>query len=370
MSNSLTVVLNKIFTAGFYRAHAGMFLFIFLAMFGSVPGNQLLYYHESLMLACLTSPAFLAIVFAAWLLYVVKATFHIAGIFRLPHQQFLFYSANAIERKQLWTAWLITQFNILLPVIIYGGLTVAVGLTHGIYTASIIIIIYLLFLIGIGAWMNIRLLITPADNTKESRMIRWFSNFPKPYFSLFVYHIFHAKKLPYLITKIISWVIITGVFALFADVKHDMRVAGIAVLAIAVAHAVIVFEERTFEETNLVFARNLPYSKIRLFAGFALSYLILLLPEVIWLYARFDPVLATELMLFPLSSILLFHCLLYRLGLDMERYMQWVLGLFIVIFWIMMFKVLVAAIVLNLLAAFLLFYFNYYRSFPVLPKGE
>ena len=370
MSSPLTNVLNKIFVQGFYRSHAGMFIFIFLVLFGAVPGDMLISYHKSLMLAYLTSPLLLAVVFGVWLLYMVKAGHYVAAQLAAPHHQFLFYSISAYSKRSQFLSWLIIQFNILLPIIIYGGLAIGVGLTHQCYLASAGIVIYLLLLSVASALLCIKLTQALPEGKQLSLFLRFGKAMPKPYFSLFIWHIFNQKKVAYTIIKIISWIVITGVFALFDDVKHDARVAGIAVLAIVVAHVAIVFEERVFEETFLRFGRNLPYSRSSLFGGFVLVYFAMLLPEIIWLFTRFDPMFAVELTLFALSAIMLFHSLLYRIGLTMDIYMQWVLGLFMLIFWIVMFKAMLLAALLCITAAFVLFYFNYYKSFAVLPESE
>jgi hypothetical protein len=370
MSNPLTNVLNKVFVHGFYRAHAGMFIFIFLVLFGAVPGDMLISYHKSLMLAFLTSPLLLAVVFGFWLLYLFKTWHYVAGQLAAPHHQFLFYSISAYSKRVQFLSWLLIQVNILLPIIVYGGLTIGVGLTHQCYLASAGIVVYLLVLSIGSALFCIKLTQALPEGKQLSLFLRFGKSMPKPYFSLFIWHIFNQKKVAYIIIKAISWVVITAVFALFDDVKHDARVAGIAVLAIIVAHVAIVFEERVFEETFLRFGRNLPYSRASLFGGFALVYFAMLLPEIIWLFTRFDPIFAIELTLFALSAIMLFHSLLYRIGLSMDIYMQWVLGLFMLIFWVVMFKAMLLAALLCIAAAFVLFYFNYYKSFAVLPKSE
>jgi hypothetical protein len=169
-------------------------------------------------------------------------------------------------------------------------------------------------------------------------------------------------KVRYAITKLISYLVVTGVLMLFADVSHDVRVAGIAMLAIAITHCVIIFEEHRFEETYLSFARGLPFTRLQLFGGFALVYLVLLLPEGIWLFSRFSPLLAAELLLFGLSIVLLLHSLLYLLGLNMDKYLPWVLGLFMVVFWVILFRQIGALIILNGVAGFVLFWQNYYKT--------
>lgn len=361
--HSLTNVLNKIFVYGFYRAHAGVFIFIFLVFFGAVPGDQLLSYHKALMLAFLSSPLLLAVVFAIWLLYAAKSWHFVAGQLTQPHHQFLYYSTGAYSRKLQSGSWLIIQFNILMPVIVYALLALGVGIYYHTYAAVAAVILFLLLLIITGAVICRAFSYKLSEDTQQSALLRWSTNWRKPYFSLYIYHIFDQKKVAYIIVKLISWLVITAVFALFADVQHDARVAGIAVLCIAIAHAVIIFEERTFEETYLTIARNLPYRRIAVFFGFIAVYLLLLLPEIVWLFMRFQPLFAIQLLLLALSIMMLFHAMLYYIGLDMEKYMTRILALFMIIFWVIMFRAIGGSIAVNLIAGFLLFYFNYYRSF-------
>lgn len=365
MQSPLSRILIKIFANGFYRVHAGLFLFVFLVLVGAVDPGQLLNYHKTLMLAFISSPLMLMVVFAVWLLYSIKTWHYTIGQLYSINQQFLFYSSTALSRAKQLTAWMLMQAAMLLPVIVYGLIAVIVGFYHHYYLGPAAILIYLLFLTWAGGCIYTTLINRQIDGGKQFILLRIGANWHKPFFSLFIYQVFNDMKVRYVITKIISYLVVNGVFWLFADAVNDVRVAGIAMLAIVTAHAVIVFEERRFEETYLAFARGLPHTRIRLFAGFAMVYLALLLPEVIWLFCRFNPLLAGQLTLFGLSIILLHHSLLYWMGLNMDRYLQWLLGLFMVTFWIILFRQTGALIVINTTAALLLFYNNYYKTFAV-----
>lgn len=362
METSLSKVLIKIFSQGFYRVHAGLFLFVFLVIIGAVDPGQLLNYHKLLMLAFISSPLMLTVVFGIWLVYSIK-TWHytVTQIFAV-HQQFLFYSSTSFNRKQQLQSWMLTQAVMLLPVMVYGLIAVIVGLSYHYVLGPVAIILYLIFLSWVGAYLYITLINRQIDGGRQSILLRLSSKWRKPFYSLFIYYVFDKMKVRYAITKLISYLVVTGVFMLFADVRNDIRVAGIAMLAIAVAHSVLVFEERRFEETYLSFARGLPLARLRLFGGFALVYLVLLLPEGIWLFSRFSPLLAIELLLFGLSIVLLLHSLLYWMGLNMDKYLPWVLGLFMVLFWVILFKQIGMLIVLNATVGFILFYRNYYKT--------
>jgi hypothetical protein len=369
MRSPLTHILLKIFAGGFYRVHAGILFFLFLVLFGLVEPSQLIGYHKALMLAFITSPVLMAVVFGIWLLYTFKTWHYIAGQMFALQQQFLFYSSTSYTKQKQLISWFLVQATVLMPVLAYAGCSIAVAVQHHYWLSALAILLYLIILISCGSLFYVRLTNQLIGGSKQSLLIKLTQSWRKPYFSFYVYHVLDKLKVAYVITKALSYLIITGVFLLLADVSHDYRVAGIAVLAIAVAHAILIFEERRFEETYLIFSRNLPYSRFRLFASFLLLYVLLLLPEGIWLFTRFSLVMAIGLFAFGLSVVMLFHSFLYLFGLNMDKYMQWVPGMFVLIFWLIMFKLLWPLIPIISGIGYLIFYNNYYNP-PIVVKQE
>ncbi|WP_342647551.1 hypothetical protein [Mucilaginibacter sp. CSA2-8R] len=365
MSKALTYVFVRIFVNGFYQAHAGLFLFFFLFMIGAVDPAQLLNYHKTLMLALVSSPVMLLLVFAVWLLYAIKSVHYVTGQINAPTQQFLYYSAVSFSKQEQFKSWFTIQSIIFLPVTLYGLLAAGVGLSNHQYLLPLLIVVYLLLLTALGAWIyTIRLNRLIASNNGPA-WLQWSSGLKKPLFSLYIYHILHQFKLPFIITKALSWLIIASIFWLFADVKHDARVAGMAVLAIGIAHAILVFEHQKFEQVYLTWVRNFPYAYIKRCVFAALTYSLLLLPEAVWLLSRFNIPLAVNLFLIALSMLMLLHALLSYIGLNMDKYLQWLMGLFILLFWIMMFKLTWPLIACNVLLSYWLFRQNYGRDLQV-----
>lgn len=362
MLSPLSNILLKVFATGFYRTHAGIFFFLLFVMFGMVEPSQILGYHVTLMLAFISSPLMMAVVFAVWLVYTFKCWHYVAGQVFALQQQFLFYSSSSYSKAKQFNSWFILQAYIGLPVLVYAAISLGVAVKHQFFLQATVIFAYLVFLTAVSALFYRRLINQLIDGSTQSAILKLTRHWQKPYFSLYVYHVADQLKLKYLITKVLSYLIITGVFLMFADVSHDLRVAGIALLAIAVSHSVLIFEQRQFEETFLVFSRNLPYSRLKLFLSFLGVYMALLFPEAIWLFVRFSPLMATGLLAFGLSLTILFHSVLYKIGLDMEKYLTWVLGLFMILFWVVMFGLIWLLIVVNIAVAYFVFYNNYYHS--------
>ncbi len=354
MPKPLTNVLLKIFANGFYKVHGGILFFLFLVLFGLVEPAQILNYHMALMLAFITSPLMMGVVFAVWLLYTFKCWHYIAGQIFAPHHAFLFYSSTSYSKQKQFNSWFVVQATVSLPVLVYGGVSVGVALYHHDIISAICILAYLIAITALSAWFYRRLVNQLIDGSKASVLLRFTKKWKKPYFSLYLYHVFNKLKVTYLVTKFLSYAIINGVFMMFADVSHDTRVAAIAVLAITIAHSVLIFEERRFEDVYLIFSKTLPYGKIKLFLSFLGVYAILLIPEAAWLFTRFSPLTAVYLLAFGLSVIMFFHCMLYPFGLNMEKYMTAVLVSFVILFWLLMFKLLWFMVPVLLLIAFII----------------
>src|SRR5438067_4122637 len=95
----VTKILTRVIGVQFYQRHAGLFLFIFILMFGVVHGEELWYYHLSLMYALLGSTIFMAVVASLWFLYAMKCAQFTLKILSDPQQQFLYVVSGLPKRK-------------------------------------------------------------------------------------------------------------------------------------------------------------------------------------------------------------------------------------------------------------------------------
>lgn len=130
MLSPLSNILLKVFASGFYRTHAGIFFFLLFVMFGMVEPSQLLGYHLTLMLAFISSPLMMVIVFAVWLVYTFKCWHYVAGQAFALQQQFLFYSSSSYTKSKQFSSWFILQAYIGLPVLVYAGISLGVAVKH------------------------------------------------------------------------------------------------------------------------------------------------------------------------------------------------------------------------------------------------
>src|SRR6185437_8571431 len=114
-----TIVLLRVFVRSFYRRHVGLFLFVFLFLFGIIDPSQWYSYQKNLMLGFIARPAFQAIVFVIWLAYVIKALHHIKSLLSARQQEFLFYSITSLSSSRQFKSWCTACLVIMLPVAVY-----------------------------------------------------------------------------------------------------------------------------------------------------------------------------------------------------------------------------------------------------------
>lgn len=375
MISPLTIVLTKIFSRGFYRANAGTLLFffvvvvsyaIFITPAGTMSHETFQLYELIVMMTLISNPVAMTAIFLAWLLYTVKSWQYVTGQLTAQENGFLYYSSTSLSKFRQLRSWWWMQFVIALPVTAYGLLSVVFGIVYHHYLLPFITLLYLFLLITLSAalyvWLANRLSAgTPTPITLQLPM-RW----KKPFFSLFLYHIIHKIKLGGLLTKIFSlFCLASGAYSMFSGNRHDIRVAGLLILTAVAGHLYLIYQEHRFEVMTLAFSRNFPYTRNRHFLYMVLRYVLLLLPEIIFLAVTAPSLITVLLLAYAISVMLLFRSLLYWLGMNMNVYLPVVFAIYIALFWLIMYGCLWQSAVVMLLLSYVLFYARYYKLPPI-----
>jgi hypothetical protein len=372
MFSSLTTVLIKIFVKGFYRVHSGIFLFFFVTVLmyfffievlnqTHLPPDQIVLYNLMLVLTLISSPVMVALVFIVWLGFTVRSWNYITGQMIMPSNQFLFYSSTSFSKVNQFKSWFIAQLTISLPIIAYGLFSFVIGIIFDYYIIPVVILLYVLLLSAVSALIYVRHANKPINLNSKSILSRIVGNWSKPFFSLFLYHVFDKLKVTLIVTKLLSYGIIIGSFYLLADVNDNLRVAGIVILGIVTAHAILIYQSYRFEESYLSFSRNFPYSRAKIYSNWTVTFLLLTLPENIWILSTFDPEISFALVIFNLGTGMLFRNLLYIVTLDMRKFIYWVFFIFNLFFMIILLKLFWLLVPLNIIISIIIFDRTYYR---------
>jgi hypothetical protein len=364
-------VLIRVFAYRFYKVNAGLFLFLFVTVvtylfFMNVlnethlePADRIRY-NLIFALSFMSSPYICGVVFVAWAFYTVRSWSFIMTQAQLPQQHFLRYSVTASARMQQFIDWCLVQGVLSIPMFVYGLFCGIVGLVYDYYLIPALLVVYVVLMILLSAALYVW-----YTNRLESDAGRWWMTtltrrWPKPLFSLYVYELFYRQKLTLLVTKICSWLILTGGIVLFGSLTADARMGGTVMLLTALAHLVVLYQWQQFETMCLSFWPNWPWQRWRRYGHALLAYLFLVLPEMLWMLTQGDFFVAMGLMVLHVAAAMLLRVCLYVIPLSMIRVVTAAFYGFVALFVVILFGGLWWIAPVLAASSWLLFYKRYY----------
>jgi len=332
----ISKVLNHVVVAQFYKQNNGLLLFIFFIMFGMVEGSQLVYYHLSLMTGIVQSTAFLLLVLAIWFVYAVKSSQFVVTQLAKPQNAFL-NTLTAVPRATQLGNLLVAHLLIHLPVWLYATATSFVAISQGKPAIGISILAYNLLLCLAVSFVSIRKL-----NHPTSFNISLFSRiklpFKKPVFWFYLGYIFNDAMLTFIVTKLFSYLALFGFLQIPLD-HYENRVPMMGFLVGVAAHAVLIYEIRKWEDNYLSFFKNLPIKMSTRFFALAAMYTLLVTSEIFLLITSHVHLLdIVRTAALGIGLLLFFHTVLYRLRMNMDRYIQYLLITFLLSFALILFE--------------------------------
>lgn len=364
---TITQLLLKVFVKQFYILNAGFLFFGYFFFFGMVEGSRLVAYHKSLLLAVVSSPLLMAVVWLAWLLYNIKCILFSTNTIKAASNTYI-YSLRALSTQKQFLLYLLISTLTYMPVLSYSCLVVAMAISKSLWGTALLVIAYQLLMPALGAFI---LFISINKNDQVSRIenilgrISKFFRIRLGYNGFLLGHIMDEKKIAFLMVKIFSILMLSVSFIINGD-HFDEDLFSIFFLLIFVAHAILVYYCADFAETRLQFSRNLPIPWYKIATMYLFTYSIILLPEVAFMLVNNHGNLPISdvIFLYLTAVATLFLCTgyLYGSGLDMENYLFLIFITFIMIFFFQKtdFKLL---IFLAILAAGIAIFKTYYYSF-------
>lgn len=371
MSLLSNTALKKIFVDGFYRTHAGMLVFIFVVLIsyclfintlGTVRPDQIDFWQFFFTISLVSNPLILTFYLIGSSLYAYKSLKYVLNQMALPQQEFLYYSFTSAAKKQQFMTWCVVQICIFIPLLCYTLYAITIGIVFGYYLISIGILLFQVLLIVASAYICLKENNRLIEANKPDCLIRVSRKWNKPVFLLYTFQVFNQSKLAYVLTKLLSWVLISSVLVVFADLKDDSRLLMLVTSCIVVAHVVLIYQEKVFNNRYLSFLSNFPFTKEKIFFSFCLNYLVLLLPEICWIFTNFGILTSFGLIAFTFSTILLFRSLLLLNAMQIKGFLIWVFSLFFLFYVFIMFGFGLILIPLNVIVAWILFNRNYLNN--------
>jgi len=328
----LRLLINSL-AKEFYQQHAGFFLMGFYVLFGVVVPSQLIGYHKALLLAGISSPIGMVIVFISWILYGVKVHLFIKQKLALAQYNFI-KEVGTLEKNRQLKLWLALYSIILLPIIIYVFALIGLSVYCHFFISLICILIVfssLVFGFSFLSFKSVTLGFLKEDRQQTNSYIK----LKRPFFSWPLYYLLRDQSLMLLICKVLSLFFFKGILWMFADVGSDPRALLVALLASVLCHAVLVFTLLKFEVAYLNFSKSLPISTFKRLLGWLFTFTIILFPEWIFLIlsSEYNFYSVINGFLFGLAGLLFLLTLLYIVKLNMDIYLRWLLIFFFISMW-------------------------------------
>jgi hypothetical protein len=271
------VALRKIFVDGFYRTHAGMLVFLFVILIsyclfintlGTVRPDQIDFWQFFFTISLVSNPLIMTFYFIGSSLYAYKSLKYVLNQLALPQHEFLYYSFTASTKKRQFRAWCAVQTSIFVPVLCYTLYAIVIGVVFGFYLISIGILFFQVLLIMASAYICLKESNRLIEANKPDWLIRISRKWNKPVFLLYTFQVFNQSKLAYVLTKLLSWVLISSVFVVFTDLKDNQSLLMLITSCIVVAHVVLIYQEKIFNDRYLSFLPNFPFTKGKSFLAF------------------------------------------------------------------------------------------------------
>ncbi len=364
---TIASILLKVWVKQFYIINAGFLFFVFFFFFGMVNGGQLISYHVSLIKAMLTSPAFMAVVLFAWLLYNIKCILYLIASIKAQDSSYIYYLGTLPASKQ-WKLYLYAGALVYMPALIYSLFIIYLAIQQSMFANAALVASYQILMIAMTASVLYYTINNNTSITTIEKIITAVNSAFKINFGyngfLFGY-ILDAKKMAFAMVKVFSILMLSISFVINGD-HFDEDLFGIFYLLVFVAHATLVFYLVSFLETQLKFSRNLPVAWYKVAVMYCFTYSIFLLPELAFMLVNNHgnlPVTGILLLyLTTVSTMFLCTAFLYGSGLNMENYLFLVFITFILIFFLQKTQLRLLTLTGILIAATVVFK-SYYYSF-------
>ena len=355
-------IFSKLLISKFYKMNAGFFLFLFIILFGILPGPDTIRLHRGLMSAATSSPAFAAVAAIIFLLFNFKCISFTYKEMEQPENGFL-YNMQGISNARQFLLFAYYHASVYSPFLMYALIMARVGFQEHHYLLASFTIIWQLIICGIAVYLYF----SKLNNTWKNPAFTLpsITLFPDKNFSFYLlYHSLYSRKGAFIAIKIFSLLALQFLVVLNADKTSRENVCFLILLSIS-AHALLPVYYVQFMEGELPFLRNLPLSILKRLSIYIITYSVIFIPELLFLLWNEHTVLSISIIislyLLAIGRLTLFTSLQYFKGMDVNRYTGVVFVLFFVTLILLASVNLWVFIIAESVIGIFLFYLLYYK---------
>ncbi len=360
MKTAFSILQKKVLVNHFYKLNAGLFMFLFYVLFG-LPADAG-GFHIAIANMIVQSQLFLLVIFAVWLLYNLKCIDYTISQLKAPQQQFLTCIQN-LGRKKSFLLLSSVQFAIYIPVSAYATFLIIIAFQHQLYMVIFEITVFILMILLATPFLYIKTL----ERYFRAPKFAFFHSslrIPKTLFTIPLAYIWNSRKQMLFISKFFSLLLLFAFIKIFEPDHYDIRPLLFCLLLSVISNCTIVFEIRNFETDYLQITKNFPFSILNRFIQLIAMYVLLLLPELIFVWKSY-PVFFhfndyAQLALSSVSLLLFLHAILLTGNINMNVFIRIVFGVAMGLFFIILYNPGIILPAFILLISFGLYYSYYY----------
>ena len=328
----LAIILQKVVIKPYYRQNAGFFLVLFIFAFGLQSPPSLLL-SPVFLTDVISEPVFITAVLLLFFLYYLKCFNFINKTLNAPENSFLQITA-LLPFKLLLYNLIRVHALLFFPALAYTLLMTVYAFLQKHFLTGISIILYNMVLLFCSAIYFYRKLSGPLTANVKATFFPRITFIPvlNTVYLWYWRYLVAQEKVLFFLTKVFSGSILLVFLNMYPYPNYDLRPTQIGFWTAVVSHVMLIQRVQLFQEKDLAFLRNLPYSHLRRFWHQALFYGLCLIPElvlIVW-HLPFSTTILFIGQLFALgiSFMLLMHALLYLQNQSLRKYVWQVFFIF------------------------------------------
>lgn len=291
----MPLLLRKIFIDGFYSQYSGLFLLTGLLFIGLCPPGQHLMVYTNIAHAAATHWPFLLVSLLLTCGYLYLIVHYLLSTYHAQQYSFLKYSFNAmppqVQRRIIALALLANA----LPALIFIATGVGSAYLSGSSALPSILLAIALIFMAASFWILSYFTDPLHAITNKYPLGKTEEKLGTNYTALGLRQLLSAQRIPYLLAKLLSYVFVHALLFVYSDVQDHKGFVMLLLTAVVMGHAKVIAGQYAFDRHDLRLWANLPTPLLKRSALLFLRFVILFLPEAVWLINRY-----------PNSSVILF----------------------------------------------------------------
>ena len=342
----------------FFRQRAGMFFVLLAILFGFMGASE----HYGFALFFLTDPFGMFYLAGIWIVYTFLCGHFISNLWTCPDYSFIYQTRLWPNFKRM-SRFLLMALGFLQPILYYGIYILAIArqdkLLHRVWPIFVFYVLLSAAIVLIAEW---RICNPQLFNSKAKSSFAW--PFPRPVSWIYwsIEWLIREKGLTFLFCKVGSVGVIICTLIYYQTDVYDIRLPAIGFSLGYLLNIGLSFELFFWENEIWLWNRSLPISKPNRFLRTGIIHAILLAPETL-VAIRYQIISFSEVMQLyglGLALILLFHAYLYKRTGLLEDVMKPVLSGFVILTFIILYRIPVWAIAGTGLVSTYYFYLKWY----------